>query len=68
MTPRTRKLVGTFLLLLMLAIYTLVMMVVATAVLPQSGGLVQLLFYAFAGLAWALPAALLISWMHRARG
>lgn len=65
MGTRTRKLVGTILLLLSIVVYVLVMMVVAAAVLPQAGKIGELVFYAVAGFAWILPAGLLISWMHR---
>jgi hypothetical protein len=65
MTLRTRKLVGTVLLLLLVTVYARVIMLLATVVLPQTGKLGELLFYAVAGFAWILPAAYLISWMHR---
>ena len=51
--------------LALVAVYALVMMVVATTVLPGRGGFTQLAFYAVAGLAWLPPAMWLISWMHR---
>lgn len=68
MTVRVRKLVGTILLLLLIAGYALLMMLVASVILPQAGKLGELAFYALAGFAWILPAGLLISWMHRQAG
>lgn len=60
-----RKLVGTILLLALVAVYVLVAIVVAGAVLPHANKVVELAFYAIAGLAWVLPAGLLVRWMHR---
>lgn len=60
-----RKLVGTVLLLALVAIYALAAVALAGAVLPEAGKVTELAFYAVAGLAWVLPAALLIRWMHR---
>lgn len=64
MRARTRKLVGTVLLLLVLIIYALAVMLVATAVLPAGGKIIELIFYAIAGVAWVLPAGYLIKWMY----
>ncbi len=65
MSTRMRKLVGTILLLALVAVYVLVAVVVAGAVLPEANKVVELAFYAVAGLAWVLPAGLLVRWMHR---
>jgi hypothetical protein len=64
MRARTRKLVGTILLLLVLTIYSLAVMLAAAAVLPTGGKIVELVFYAIAGLAWVIPAGILIKWMY----
>lgn len=66
MSARTRKLVGTILLLAVLIIYALAVMLAAAAVLPDGGKIVELIFYAVAGLAWVLPAGYLIKWMYAA--
>ncbi len=67
MGQKTRKLLGTVLLLLFVAAYALFVVMFSGVVLPQSGGnkLVELLFFVAAGLAWVPLAAWLISWMHR---
>ena len=65
MSTRMRKLVGTILLLALVAVYVLVAIVVAGAVLPEADKVVELAFYTIAGLAWVLPAGLLVRWMHR---
>jgi hypothetical protein len=66
MRARTRKLVGTVLLLIVLTIYSLLVMLAAAAVLPTGGKIVELIFYAIAGVAWVLPAGYLIKWMYAA--
>jgi hypothetical protein len=66
MRARTRKLVGTVLLLIVLTIYSLLVMLAAAAVLPAGGKIVELIFYAIAGIAWVLPAGYLIKWMYAA--
>ncbi len=66
MRARTRKLVGTILLLIVLTIYSLLVMLAAAAVLPAGGKIVELIFYAIAGVAWVLPAGYLIKWMYAA--
>jgi Protein of unknown function (DUF2842) len=47
-------------------IYSVVAALIGAAVLPVSSKLLQLIFYIVAGLAWTLPAGLLIRWMQRA--
>jgi hypothetical protein len=64
MTPRIRKLIGTVLLLVVLAIYSLLVAVAASAVLTGDNKIVEMIFYAIAGIAWVLPAGYLIRWMY----
>lgn len=66
MTIRTRKLVGTLVLLAFIMIYALLAMAAAVVLqVNQVSKLVELAFYAIAGLVWILPAGLIISWMGR---
>ena len=65
MRQRSRKLVGTIILVAFVSVYALTAMTVAAAKLPGSPGLVQLLFYIVAGLVWVVPAAILVRWMQR---
>jgi hypothetical protein len=67
MNLRLRKLIGTLLLLVLVVVYAFAAMLVAAAVLPQAGMVTQFIFYAVAGVAWTIPAAMLISWMHRSQ-
>jgi hypothetical protein len=65
MRIRTRKLIGTVALLLLVAIWALFAMAVAQFALRAQSGLVVFLFYAIAGLGWVLPAMPLVRWMSR---
>jgi hypothetical protein len=65
MTIRTRKLVGTIILLVFITVYCLLAMALAVSVLPNASAAGQLVFYAVAGLLWVIPAGLLVSWMGK---
>jgi len=65
MTMRTRKLLGTVALLMFLSAYALLVMLLAVVLQVRDSKLIEVAFYAIAGLAWVLPAGLLIRWMHR---
>lgn len=65
MISNTRKLAGTLMLLVLIVVYVFIAMLVAAAVLPTAGGVLQFVYYAIAGLAWVPAAAWIISWMHR---
>jgi hypothetical protein len=62
---RLRILFGTLLLVFGLGLYALLVMAVATRLLPDHWA-VQMAFYAVAGIAWIFPAARLTGWMQRA--
>ncbi|MES1154839.1 MAG: DUF2842 domain-containing protein [Pseudorhodoplanes sp.] len=65
MSPHIRKLIGTFALLALVIVWSLLAMVAAQIILPSANGLIAGLYYAVAGLGWVLPAMPLISWMSR---
>ena len=65
MTPRTKKFIGVVGILIWLAVYALLVMRTAVIILPGASWLVELAFYAVAGLAWIIPIGLLLPWMHR---
>ncbi|HSM39172.1 MAG TPA: DUF2842 domain-containing protein [Afifellaceae bacterium] len=65
MPQRLRKLIGTVVLVVFIIVYSLMAMTIAAAKLPGTSGLVQLVYYAVAGLLWAVPAAGLIWWMQK---
>ncbi len=59
-----RKLFGGTVLVLGLIAYCLIMMVVGATLVPDNV-LIQLLFYASAGLVWIWPAAKLVRWSQQ---
>ena len=65
MQQRQRKLVGTVVLLSFLAVYALLIMAFSAGRIMDASAPAQLLYFLIAGLAWVLPAGLLIRWMLR---
>ena len=66
MNIRTRKLLGTVALFVMIAIYALLALAVAIVLqINESSKIVELVYYALAGLLWILPAGAIIAWMGR---
>ena len=65
MKIRTRKLIGAFALLALVAVWSLLAMALAQSVLTDINGLVAVIYYVVAGLGWVLPAMLLVKWMVR---
>jgi hypothetical protein len=67
MSPRTRKLIGTFVLLAFVIFWALFAMSVAQARLATMPGWAGGLLVVFLGLIWVVPAGLIISWMAKRR-
>ncbi len=65
MKIRTRKFVGTVTLILFIAIYSLVAMAFAASRVVGAPPFVEAAFFLVAGLAWVVPAGLLVRWMQR---
>jgi hypothetical protein len=65
MPARTRKLIGTIVFLLGLAIYATLAAMIGSGRIALAPGSVQFAFFVTAGLAWVIPAGLLIRWMQR---
>ncbi len=65
MRIRTRKLIGTFVLLIFVTFWSLFAMALAQSALTDINGLVAAIFYVVAGLGWVLPAMVIIKWMLR---
>lgn len=66
MSASIRKLIGTILILVFLAVYALVVAVLSYPILKDASKLSEFLFYMIAGLAWVLPAGVIIKWMAKA--
>jgi hypothetical protein len=65
MRKRTRKLIGTALILAFVVIYGPVAMALADSRIAQAPELVQALAYLVLGLIWILPLLPLIRWMEK---
>ena len=66
MTQRTRKLAGTVVLIVFVALYALLAMFAAVVLqVNNASKLVELGYYVVAGLLWVLPAGILITWMQK---
>ena len=65
MTARTRKLIGTIVFLPGLAIYATLAAMIGSGRIALAPHWVQFAFFVTAGLAWVIPAGLLIRWMQR---
>ena len=65
MTIRTRKLLGTIALLLLVVVWSLLGMTVAQTPWLANSTARQWIFYVVAGLGWVLPAMPIISWMSK---
>ena len=64
MTARTRKLIGTIVFLLGLAIYATLAAMIGSGRIALAPQWVQFAFFVTAGLTWVIPAGLLIRWMQ----
>jgi len=65
MPARSRKLVGTILLLVFLGLYAWVAGVIGAGRVTLAPAWAQFAYFVTAGLAWVVPAGLLIRWMQR---
>jgi hypothetical protein len=65
MPIRLRKLIGAVALILLVVSWALIAMALAQSPLIKENGLIEVMYYVLAGLAWVLPAMPLVSWMSR---
>ncbi len=65
MNMRTRKLIGAVLLLIFLTVYAFLALAVAVVLQVSESKWVEPAFYFIAGLAWVIPAGILVRWMVR---
>ncbi|WP_265515461.1 DUF2842 domain-containing protein [Nitratireductor luteus] len=64
MPVRLRKFIGMIGLVALVVIYAIVSTAFAVAQLTDKSPLVHLVFYLVSGLAWILPAMLIVKWME----
>lgn len=65
MSVRARKLIGTILLLVLVAAWALIAMAVAQFAFSSPNSFGAWAFYVIVGLGWVLPAMPLVKWMVR---
>ena len=65
LSMRTRKLIGTVLLLAFIIFYTFVTMMIGLWVLKGAAGWQEALFFAITGCLWAFPAMFILKWMMK---
>jgi predicted membrane channel-forming protein YqfA (hemolysin III family) len=65
MNRRTRKFIGTVLILAFVMVYGPIAMALAESRILETPKLVQAVLYLVLGLAWVLPVMPLIKWMER---
>ncbi|MEM7774426.1 MAG: DUF2842 domain-containing protein [Pseudomonadota bacterium] len=66
MSGRIRKLIGTIILTIFLALYAFTAMLVSIGLqISEAGKLAEVVYYLIAGLAWVLPAGVIIWWMQK---
>src|SRR5215211_5763934 len=65
MSIRSRKLIGTVVLFVLVTVWALLAMALAQSALTDTNFWIAALYYALAGLGWVLPAMPLIRWMLR---
>jgi Protein of unknown function (DUF2842) len=63
MSQKLRKMIGAAMLIALIVIYSLVASAIAVARLADSPAWVHLAYFLFTGLAWVLPAMMIVSWM-----
>lgn len=65
MPLRLRKFIGAILLITLVVSWALVAMALAQAPVIKANGVIEVIYYVVAGIAWVLPAMPLVRWMSR---
>ena len=68
MPARLRKFLGAIMLIVLVVTWALLAMALAQSPLIKANAVVEVLYYAIAGLGWVLLAMPLIRWMSRPQG
>jgi len=63
MKQRTRKLFGTFYIVIIALLYAVISTTIAAAKLADASGWVHLIYFLFTGMLWVVPAMFIINWM-----
>ncbi len=60
---RAKKMIGMFFIVLLVILYALVAVAVASATLANAPWYAHLLYFGFSGILWVVPAMIIIKWM-----
>ncbi|MEC9342638.1 MAG: DUF2842 domain-containing protein [Pseudomonadota bacterium] len=63
MSQTLRKMIGTVVLVALIAVYALVATAIAAAKLAEAPAWVHFLYFLVTGLLWVLPGMVVVSWM-----
>lgn len=61
--PRGRKLIGAFLIVVLIAVYALVTVTIASVGLGNAQWYIHMIFFATTGILWIVPAMIIVKWM-----
>lgn len=64
MPVRLKKFIGIFLMIILVVVYAMTAVTVATYRLADSAWYIHMLYFLITGLLWVLPAMWLIKWME----
>lgn len=65
MHTRTKKLIGTFIIVTLALLYAVIATTIAAAKLADAHWAVHLVYFVVSGFLWVVPAMFVISWMIR---
>ena len=60
---RAKKMIGMILIVVLVCVYALVAVAIASATLATAPWWAHMLYFAFSGFLWVLPAMVIIKWM-----
>lgn len=63
--PRVRKFIGTIFIIILVVVYALVAVSIASATLANAPWYAHTLYFLFSGVLWVVPAMILIKWMAK---
>lgn len=62
---KNRKIIGTFFILVLIVLYSLIVVTLAASGLAQAAWYIHVIFFATSGIIWILPAMIIVKWMIR---
>jgi hypothetical protein len=62
---RAKKMIGMFLIIVLVIVYSLCAVAIATATIAESPWYIHMAYFGLTGFLWIIPAAAIISWMSK---